>query len=71
MPKKSRRREQFDRDKERQLLVTHGAASEVQKIDLASGDTAALVERLDVVQKRWDCRVALYTGNQGRARLIF
>jgi hypothetical protein len=37
--KKSRRREQFDRDKERRLLGTLGAASEVRKIDFPSVDT--------------------------------
>jgi hypothetical protein len=62
--KKSGRLEQFDRDKERQLLGTRGAASEVRKIDLASVDTAALVERLGAELKRQDRRSALYIGKQ-------
>jgi hypothetical protein len=66
--KKSRRREQFDQDKERRLLGTLGAASEVRKIDLASVDTAALVERLGIAQQRQDRRAELYTGGRRSPR---
>jgi hypothetical protein len=64
MPKKSRLAERFHQDKARRLLGTHGAASEVRKIDLASVDTAALVEPLGVVQQRQDRRAALHPGKQ-------
>jgi hypothetical protein len=56
--KKSRLVEQFDQDKERRLLGTHGAASEVRKIDPASIDATALVEQLSKEAKRWDRRTA-------------
>jgi hypothetical protein len=45
--KKSRLVEQFDQDKERRPLGTHGAASEVRKINLASSRKGlALLGRL-------------------------
>jgi hypothetical protein len=40
------RREQYGRDRDRIKFGTQGAASEVRKIDVASVDTAALMEQL-------------------------
>jgi hypothetical protein len=59
MPRKSRLVNQFDKFRERRLLGIQGAASKVRSINLASVDTAALVERLGLEQDRWNRRVAL------------
>ncbi len=42
-----RTREQQERDRERILFGTQGAASGVRRVDVASVDTAALVAQLD------------------------
>jgi hypothetical protein len=42
-----RNREQYERDRERIKFGTQGAASDVRKVDVASVNTAALVEQLE------------------------
>jgi hypothetical protein len=49
---RQRKREQQERDEERTRFGSQGAASECRKIDVASGDTAALLARLEQASHR-------------------
>jgi hypothetical protein len=62
MAKRALSREQFERDRAQFRVGTQGPASEVRKIDVASVDTAALIERLEGEKKRWDERSLRYAG---------
>jgi hypothetical protein len=44
---RKRNQEQYRRDRDRIKFGTQGAASDVRKIDVASVDSAALVEQLE------------------------
>jgi hypothetical protein len=62
MAKPALSREQFERDKAQFRVGTQGAASEVRKIDVASVDTAALIERLEGEETRRVGRSSRYAG---------
>jgi hypothetical protein len=62
MAKRALSREQLERDRAQFRVGTQGAASGVRKVDVASVDTAALIERLERGQKRWDRRSLRYAG---------
>jgi hypothetical protein len=49
---RQRKREQQERNEERTRFGSQGAASECRKIDVASGDTAALLARLEQASHR-------------------
>jgi hypothetical protein len=55
---------ELEHDRANYRIGTHGAASEVRKIDLASVDTAALVEQLVEEKTRWGQRAQRRAGNQ-------
>ena len=61
--KRSRYEEQRKQEMRRQA-GSQGAASEVRKIDTASVDTKALVDRLDEQRKRMSQRKARYPFNR-------
>ena len=57
---------EWARARARYGVGTQGAASEVRKIDVASVDTAALLEQLRKQQKRAERRSAEYQAVDGR-----
>ena len=57
---------EWARARARYRVGTQGAASEVRKIDVASVDTAALLEQLRKQQKRAERRSAEYQAVDGR-----
>jgi hypothetical protein len=59
---RKRNREQYERDRQRIKYGTQGAASEVRKIDVASVDTATLVEQLERQPPRKKGRGKLVSG---------
>jgi hypothetical protein len=56
---------EWARARARYRMGTHGAASEVRKIDVASVDTAALLEQLRKERKRAERRSAQYLAVDG------
>ena len=64
---KTSKRSTFEQQREqyrRSLAGSLGAASEVRKIDVASVDTARLIDQIEGEQERWERRRARGSGTR-------